>query len=77
MNRVATGINSVVEMKNLTVGYGIKEVLTGIQANISRGQFVSLLGPNGVGKTTLLRTLSRHLQKIEGNIFINDRPIES
>ncbi len=76
MNQAATEINSVVEMKNLTVGYGIKEVLTGIQANISRGQFVSLLGPNGIGKTTLLRTLSRHLQKIEGNIFINDSPIE-
>ena len=77
MKQNAPKTEMVIEMKDLTVGYGLIKVLSGISANIYRGQFVSFLGPNGAGKTTLLRTLSRHLMKLEGNLVINGRAIES
>jgi iron complex transport system ATP-binding protein len=67
---------TVITMKNLAVGYGLKKVLCGVTADIHKGSFVSLLGPNGAGKTTLLRTLSRHLSKIGGTLTLGDRPIE-
>ncbi|MBN2041874.1 MAG: ABC transporter ATP-binding protein [Spirochaetes bacterium] len=68
--------SNVIDINHLTVGYGIREVLSDIQANVTRGQFVSILGPNGVGKTTFLRTLSRHLKKIRGNIELNEKNID-
>jgi iron complex transport system ATP-binding protein len=67
----------MIELRELAVGYGRKEVLAGITACIGRGQFVTLLGPNGAGKTTLLRTLSRHLKSLRGTIVVDHKTIES
>ncbi len=64
-------MNNYIEMKNLTVGYGATAILSNIDAHIGKGRFISILGPNGVGKSTLLRTLSRHLEKLKGEIILN------
>lgn len=64
-------MKNYIEMKNLTVGYGETAILSHIEAHIGKGRFISILGPNGVGKSTLLRTLSRHLEKIKGEIVLN------
>jgi len=77
MNQSLPNMEIVVEMEELTVGYGIRKVLSGITADIYKGQFLSFLGPNGAGKTTLLRTLSSHLKKMEGSLIVNGRAIES
>ena len=58
----------ILTCRNLAVGYGQKKVLRQLNLKIYPGEFLSLLGPNGVGKTTLLRTLSRHLPAITGEI---------
>ncbi len=68
-------MNEVIEIKNLAVGYGDRTVLSDIEAHIGKGCFISILGPNGVGKTTLLRTLSRHLERLNGTILMNNRDI--
>lgn len=77
MNRIGMEAESMVELRDLDVGYGIKKVLSGITADIGRGKFVAVLGPNGAGKTTLLRTLSRHLKRLGGSVFFNQRNMES
>ncbi|MDR1657304.1 MAG: ABC transporter ATP-binding protein [Deltaproteobacteria bacterium] len=66
----------ILQAEKLTVGYG-KPILSELNFKIPSGVFVSLLGPNGVGKTTLLRTLSRHLKPKAGLIRLKGRPLDS
>ena len=61
----------ILATKNLTVGYVKKVVLSGLELSFYPGEFISLLGPNGVGKTTLLRTLSKHLNPMAGTISLH------
>ncbi len=63
----------VMETKNLAVGYGRKTVVSGINQEMLKGQFICLLGPNGSGKTTILRTLSRLLSPLKGAVYLNGR----
>ena len=71
----------MIELKNLSIGYiGKKEttvVASDINATVPSGQLTCLLGPNGVGKSTLLRTLTAFQPKIEGDILIEGKSIDS
>jgi len=68
-----------VELHQLSIGYLVKKkvktVATDINATIRRGELTCLLGANGVGKSTLLRTLSAFQPKLSGSILIKDREI--
>ena len=61
----------MIELKNLTTGYGEHIVARSINSIIPEGNLISLLGPNGVGKSTLLRTLCAFQPAISGDIIIN------
>lgn len=68
-------------LENLTIGYrdkhGLKVVAEDINAEIRGGELTCLLGANGVGKSTLLRTLSAFQPKIGGSILMGDKDIDS
>lgn len=65
---------SLLEIDGLTGGYGLVEVLHGIDLTIEEGQVVAVLGANGAGKTSLLRAISGELPKSSGRItFDGDR----
>lgn len=68
-----------IEIEHLDIGYrgkkGAKTVATDINATISKGELTCLLGANGVGKSTLLRTLSAFQPKLGGSIFITGREL--
>lgn len=68
-----------IQLKNLGIGYptkhGVRTVAEGIDGTIRSGELTCLLGVNGVGKSTLLRTLSAFQPKIKGNVFIEGREI--
>ena len=49
----------MIEFSKVRAGYGFREILHGIDFTVNRGEIVSLIGPNGCGKTTLLRAESR------------------
>nr|WP_315832066.1 ABC transporter ATP-binding protein [Bradyrhizobium prioritasuperba] len=49
---------AILDVRNLSAGYGKIGVLSGIDLTIKAGERVTLLGPNGAGKTTLLRAIS-------------------
>lgn len=68
-------------IKNLSVGYRSRQATKSVAANINAviysGELTCLLGTNGVGKSTLLRTLSDFQPKLGGEIFIFGKPIGS
>ena len=71
--------NEDVELRQLSIGYqrskGVKMVAADINATIRQGELTCLLGANGVGKSTLLRTLSAFLPKLGGSIVVRGRDI--
>jgi iron complex transport system ATP-binding protein len=70
-----------IETRNLDVGYQQKNSVNLIQQNISiqlaKGEFVGILGKNGIGKSTLLRTLTGVQEAISGDVIINGKNIKS
>ncbi|MDO5969816.1 ABC transporter ATP-binding protein [Flavivirga aquimarina] len=71
----------VLKTQDLTIGYASKKVKTVIASNINielhKGELVGLIGANGIGKSTLLRTLTNVQHKLDGNVSINNLPIEN
>jgi len=65
-----------ISIRNLSFGYGEREVLHNIDLDIESGQTVGIVGRTGSGKSTLLALLARMYQPPPGSIFINGTPIE-
>lgn len=65
----------MLEVTNLSAGYGKVEVLHGLSIRIKPGQLVTLIGSNGAGKTTTLRALSGMIQPTAGSIKLRDTEI--
>lgn len=65
-----------VEVKDLTVGYDDRIVLRGINWTVPCGTSAAIIGPNGGGKSTLLRTLVGRLRPAQGTVRIFGRPPE-
>jgi ATP-binding cassette, subfamily F, member 3 len=61
--------NDVLKAEDVAVGYGSERVSEHISFRINRGDSVALVGPNGVGKSTLLKTIVDKLPALAGNIL--------
>ena len=64
----------LLQVRNLSSGYGNLEVVRGVSLHVCRGEIVGLLGANGAGKTSLLKSLVGLLPPRQGDIFIDGRP---
>ena len=58
----------ILEINNLTSGYGDLPVLHGVSLSINKGEIYSILGANGAGKSTLLNTVSGIIKATSGEI---------
>jgi ABC-2 type transport system ATP-binding protein len=65
----------VLEIENLHARYGDQEVLSGVSLRVDRGAWFCLLGPNGVGKSTLLHCIAGRLEPTSGNVRISGQPL--
>ena len=66
---------SLLKVTNLVVSYGGIEALKGISFEVERGQIVTLIGANGAGKSTTLRTISGLVPPKDGRIYFEGRDI--
>lgn len=66
---------TILNVENITSGYGSMEVLHGLSLEVEEGQIVSVLGPNGAGKTTLLRSIFGVIHPTRGKITLNGEDI--
>ena len=62
-----------IEINNLTVNLNGREVLKNITLSLDEGRFIGIVGPNGGGKTTLLRTILGLIKPSSGEIFVFGR----
>ena len=69
----------ILKTESLSIGYTAKKTQTVVISNINielfEGELVGLIGANGIGKSTLLRTLSKVQSSLQGNILINSKPL--
>ncbi|MFI0780465.1 ABC transporter ATP-binding protein [Streptomyces sp. NPDC021212] len=61
--------------RGVTVGYGGRNVIDGLDVAIPPGVITTIIGPNGCGKSTLLRTLTRLLKPAEGIVVLDGEDI--
>lgn len=68
----------VINLSQLSVGYSLSHpVISDINLELRSGQLVCLIGENGIGKSTLLKTLTGFLPKLKGSLLLGNRDIDS
>ena len=66
---------ALLEIRDLASGYGEVQILWGVSLSLEKGRLTTLVGSNGVGKTTLLRTLMGLLKPWQGSVTFQGRDI--
>ncbi len=64
-----------IELKEVSAGYNGTPILSNISLKVETGEFLGIIGPNGVGKSTLLRIMSGTLATSKGEVFISGKSI--
>jgi iron complex transport system ATP-binding protein len=71
----------MLQVKDLHIGYaqkhGVKEILSGLEFTIAKGELVGLVGSNGIGKSTLLKTIIGSLKPLGGEVLMDGKNINS
>ncbi|WP_177766719.1 ABC transporter ATP-binding protein [Flavobacterium sp. I3-2] len=71
----------VLKTKQLKIGYKsnktIKIIASDINVSLQAGKLISLIGSNGIGKSTFLKTIAGIIPTLDGSVFLNQRQIES
>lgn len=65
----------ILQLNDVSVGYGSIVIVQQVSLGIDQGEFFSLIGPNGAGKTTLLGAISGQNRLKKGNILMNHKLI--
>lgn len=65
------------ELRRVAVGYEGRPILQNVSFTAKDGQITALVGTNGCGKTTLLKAIARQLPLLDGEILLQERPIQS
>jgi branched-chain amino acid transport system ATP-binding protein len=66
---------NILEVKNFSVSYGAIQAVKGISFNVAKGQIVAILGANGAGKSTTLRSISGITKAVSGEVIFEGENI--
>jgi branched-chain amino acid transport system ATP-binding protein len=75
MTAAAPPAPPVLELQDVSSGYGDTTVVRGVSMQVQPGTVVAILGPNGAGKTTLLRTCSGLLRASRGHVLLHGHDV--
>lgn len=74
-------MTTILKTTNLSIGYkskkGVVTIAENLNLSLTSGKLISLIGANGIGKSTLLRTITGIQQPLTGQVFLNDKKISS
>nr|WP_289666145.1 ABC transporter ATP-binding protein [Flavobacterium panacagri] len=72
-------MKSILNTSNLNIGYkskkGVTTVAKDLNLNLDSGKLITLIGANGIGKSTLLRTITGIQKPLSGNVYLNEKEI--
>lgn len=63
---------SCISTKNLNISYGNLDIVKDLNLDIPKGKITTIIGSNGCGKSTILKTIARIIQAKSGDIFVNN-----
>ena len=66
-------MEKLIDISDVTAAYGSKTVLRDVSLTLWEGDFLGIIGPNGGGKTTLLKVILGLLQPISGSVSFYDK----
>lgn len=64
------------KLKEIDIAYGDVHIVYGVSLEIEKGEIISLVGSNGAGKTTILRTISGLLKPLSGEVLFEGRRLD-
>ena len=78
-NNPSSGVSGatppLIELRDVTCGYGGRTILEGVNLKLERGQVLALIGTSGGGKTTILRLLGRQIQPTHGQVLFDGQDL--
>ena len=66
----------MLSIENVTIRYEARTVLRNVSLDVNPGEVLALIGPNGVGKSTLIRASSGSLKPIGGRVTIDGQDVQ-
>lgn len=63
----------IIELRSVTHHYGIRPILKNISLTVHRGELLAIVGPNGMGKSTLLGVMAGTLTPVEGEVIVDGK----
>ena len=67
--------NSILKLEKISFKFGNKTILDSLNLNLNHGQILGLLGPNGVGKSTIFNLITGLISPAYGSIIINSNKL--
>jgi len=68
-------MHNILELANVTAGYGATVIVEDVSFSLRQGAALAVLGRNGVGKTTLMRTIVGHAHRHRGRVLLEDQDV--
>lgn len=68
---------NIIEMKNVSIAYGENVIVENLNLEIPKGKITTIIGPNGCGKSTTLKTMGRLLPQKNGEVLINGENLKN
>ncbi|MFR4764621.1 MAG: ATP-binding cassette domain-containing protein [Paraclostridium sordellii] len=65
-----------ISTKNLNISYGNLDIVKDLNLEIPKGKITTIIGSNGCGKSTILKTIARIIKPKSGDIYVNDKNIK-